>query len=171
LFERCYAKLIRFLRGKLPESDVHDLIQDCLTVLIDKREVVENDEAFLFGVAARKLKQYYERQVRLPSFISFDWTSQVMSMEALATSLSVRVARRNDLEVAMQKLPLRQYQAFQLRFMENLTEDKTAQVLEVSKATLKRDLDRARTTLASVLGDAGDDKTLRQIVLGYTRQR
>jgi len=42
-------------------------------------------------------------------------------------------------------------------------------VLDVSKSTLKRDLEAARGTLRSVLGEATDEDSLRRIVAEYVR--
>jgi RNA polymerase sigma factor (sigma-70 family) len=167
--ERYYAKLIHYVRTKVPEPDAHDLVQDCLTVIVDKRATIENFKAYTFKVVCNKLKQYYERRARRAGIVGIIYTEQAMSVESLSTSLSIRVARRNDLEQAMQKLPLRQYQAFELRYVEGLDEQATADALEISRATLKRDLTTARARLASVLGVDHDDDALRRIVADYIR--
>src|SRR5690606_1019802 len=113
-----YAIAIRYARSKIPEQDAHDLVQDCLVVLAAKRDQIENFRAFLFKVLCNKIKQYYERRSRQSSWITALIPFDEMPISTLSTRLSIRVARENDLAVAMQKLPLRQYQAFELRYVE-----------------------------------------------------
>ncbi|WP_157595277.1 RNA polymerase sigma factor [Plesiocystis pacifica] len=170
-FERSCEDLRRYARRWIPESELGDFVQDCMTVLIEKRSQVENERAFLYAVARNKIKQFYEKRARglkrfFPSFEGFE----EMTMESLSTSLSIRVARHNDLEVGMQGLKSRQFAAFQLRYIEGLTEPDAAKVLSISMATLKRDLERARRQLRRALGDA-DDEQLDSILRNYVRGR
>jgi len=167
--------MIRYVRNKVPEADAQDLVQECLAVLVDKRDTIENYKAFLYIVVGNKIKQYYDRRARKAGFLGIIWSEQLLSMESLSTSLSIRVARRNDLEAAMQALPLRQYQAFELRYVEGLEISDAATALAVSSATLKRDIERARRSLAARLGrDSGfgeetPDGDLARIVQAYIR--
>lgn len=165
---RSYATLIRYVRTKAPDTEAQDIVQDSLTVLVEKRDTIENYEAFLFKVVCNKLKQFYERRARKAGIVGVVWTSGLMPVAVLSTRLSIRVARQNDLEAAMQQLPLRQYQAFELRYIEGLKISEAADALDISEATLKRDIDGARKALASVLGDAGE-ANLARIVRSYIK--
>jgi RNA polymerase sigma factor (sigma-70 family) len=168
--ETTYAELIHFVRGQIAEQDAHDLVQDCVAVLVKKRAEVENLRAFTFQVARNKLKQYYARKRRNSGMLGFlvDMDESV-PMAVLSTRLSVRVARHNDLEVAMQSLTRRQYQAFELRFVHDLSIKDTAEVLEISPATVKREIERARVVLGDVLLDATDDADIRKVVRAYVK--
>lgn len=167
--ERTYAELIHFVRHKVLEQDAHELVQDSLAVLVEKRDQVENFRAFTFAVVKNKLRQYYDKQKRggiLDFLVDMD---EFVPMSVISTRLSVRVARSNDLERAMQTLSRRQFEIFQLRYIHDLTIEDTAQVLDTSEATIKRELCRAREQLASVLGDAEDDHVIREIVRSYVQ--
>jgi RNA polymerase sigma factor (sigma-70 family) len=168
--ERSYAELIHFVRSKVPEQDAHELVQDSLAVLVEKRDQVENFRAFTFGVVKNKLRQYYEKKRKRRGMFGFlDDMEELTPMSVLSTRLSVRVARSNDLEVAMQKLFRPQYEIFELRYVHDLSIEETAEALGISTATVKRDIDQARQCLVGVLGDASSDDAIREIVRGYVQ--
>jgi|GEM_PF-3277439 len=167
--ERSYAELLHFVRSKMPEQDAQELVQDSLAVLVEKRDQVENLRAFTFAVVKNKLRQYYAKKKRGGMLDILVDMEELMPMSVMSTRLSIRVARSNDLEVAMQKLPRRQYEIFELRYAHGLTIEETAEVLDTSTATVKRDLDRAREQLVAVLGDAHSDDAIREIVRSYVQ--
>lgn len=165
-----YPALIRYVRSKIPEQDAHDLVQDSLAVLAAKRAEIADYKAFAFKVASNKIKQYYERRARRQGIVGIILSHDEVPVATLSTRLSIRVARENDLAVAMQKLTRRQYQAFELRYVEGFEIDVVADMLEVSSATIKRDIDSARKVLASTLGDQTDEHNLAQVIRAYLRQ-
>jgi RNA polymerase sigma factor (sigma-70 family) len=167
--EQTYAELIHFVRSKVSEQDAHEIVQDSLAVLVEKRARVENFRAFTFAVVKNKLRQYYEKKKRGGMFDFLVDMEELMPMSVLSTRLSIRVARTNDLEVAMQKLPRKHYEIFELRYVHGLTIEETAEVLATSTATVKRDLERARDCLVSVLGDVRSEDAIREIVRGYVQ--
>lgn len=168
LLKVLYARAIAYVRSKMPEQDAHDLVQECLVVLAEKHRGVQNINAFLFKIISNKLKQYYEK-ARRRSLVGVLLPPEEMPVSVLSTRLSIRAARHNDLQIAMQALPQRQYAAFELRYVEGLEIEEAADALGVSPATLKRDIERARKTLASVLGDETDEAELRRIARAYLR--
>lgn len=167
--QRSYAELIHFVRSKVPEQDAHELVQDTLEVLVAKRHEVENLRAFTFAVVKNKLRQYYEKRKRGNMFDVLIDMEELMPMSLMSTRLSIRVARNTDLEAAMLKLPRRQYEMFELRYVHGLSIDETARVLEISPATVKRDVERAREQLVGVLGDVRSDEAIREIVRSYIK--
>lgn len=168
-YEHTCAELRGYARRWIPESELGDFVQDCMTVLVERRAELENRRAFLYAVARNKIKQFHDKRRRQQNVFADLVDPGMLSMESLSTSLSVRVARHNDLEEAMSKLRARQYAAFELRYVVGLTEADAAGVLEISTATLKRDLAQARAQLRELLGDS-DDEQVRALVRGYIRQ-
>jgi RNA polymerase sigma factor (sigma-70 family) len=168
LLAELYPALIRYVRSKVAEQDAHDLVQDSLGVLAAKRDQVEDPRRFAFGVASNKIKQYYARRSR--GLVGAIMDLDEVPIAALSTRLSIRVARDNDLAVAMQKLTRPQYQAFELRYIEGFEIAAVAEMLEVSPATVKREIERARKKLASVLGDQTDEAELGRIIRAYLRE-
>ncbi len=165
--EQTYAELIHFVRSKVPEQDAHEIVQDSLAVLVAKHAEVENLRAYTFAVVKNKLRQYYAKKKRGGMLDFLVDLEQHMPMSVLSTRLSIRVARTTDLETAMQGLPRQRYEIFELRYIHGLSIEDTAKVLEISPATVKREVDRARKDLVSVLGDASSDEAVREIVRGY----
>jgi RNA polymerase sigma factor (sigma-70 family) len=164
-----YPKLIRYVRSKVSEQEeAHEIVQASFEVLAAKRDGVENPRPFVFKVASNKIKQYYEHRSR--GIVSTIMALDEVPMATLSTRLSIRVARENDLAVAMQKLTRRQYQAFELRYVEGFEIAAVADMLEVSPATIKRDVERAREILASVLGNETDEAELSRIIRAYLRE-
>jgi RNA polymerase sigma factor (sigma-70 family) len=168
-----YAALMGYVRRQVPDSEAHDIVQDSLVVVTQKLGEVEKLRGFAFKVASNKVKQYYERRARQAGVLGVLWSEEALSLvplESLSTRLSIRVARHNDLEHAMQSLSLRQYQAFALRYVEGLTEALAAEALGISRSQLTRDLADARGRLRSALGDGVDDEhELQRIVTAYVR--
>ena len=99
--EKTYAELIHFVRSKVPEQDAHELVQDSLAVLVEKRDQVENFRAFTFAVVKNKLRQYYEKKKRGGMFDFLVDMEELVPMSVMSTRLSIRVARTNDFEAAM----------------------------------------------------------------------
>jgi len=147
-----YALILNHVRTKVPEPDCYDVAQDCVVVFFGKDpDTIAKPKAFLWGIVRNKIRQYYQGRSR---FLVAAGVYDMMSVASMATRLSTKVARRNDLEGALQQLPLRHHHAFELRYIEELSLDECVEVLECSLATVKRDLEAAKRGLAERLGRA-----------------
>jgi RNA polymerase sigma factor (sigma-70 family) len=170
--ERAYAELIRFVRSKAPEQDAQEIVQDSLTALVEKHGCVEIQDfrAYTFQIVRNKLKQYYDKRRRggLVSAI-LDDMDDLIPMSLLSTRLTIRVARDNDLQVAMQKLSRRHFEVFELRYIHELSIDQLIKITERSRATINRDLEAARKQLAGVLGGADSDDAVKDVLRAYVK--
>jgi len=69
LQERHYEELYRYIRGKVPDKeDAEDLVQECFARacehVLSKRGKLENERAWLYGVAKHCLSDFYKRRRR-----------------------------------------------------------------------------------------------------------
>lgn len=159
LIQDTYAKVLNHLRNKVPEPDCFDLAQECVVAYYAKNDqAIQNHAKFLWGIVYNKVKQFYQSKSAL---LKASGAMEMIPVEVMATRLSSKIAARNDLESALQKLPRRLHQAFELRYVHELSLEECSEVMGCSLATVKRDIDRARQQLAERLGRsmAGDDAT------------
>lgn len=165
-----YEKVLNHVRNKIPEPDCYDLAQDCVVTFCGKDpSTIVNPKSFLWGIVRNKIKQYYQGRSRM---LAAAGVYDMMSVENMATRLSTKVARRNDLEGALQQLPVRCQQAFELRYVEGLSLEECEEALGYSLATVKRDIEAAKRGLVERLGRPLDtDADATALVRSYLERR
>lgn len=142
-----WPRLKRFFRAKVLEPDCYDLTQETLLAFVrtDPRQVAR-PEAYLWTIARHKLIDYYKRKRSVETF-----ESSRISIAECGVGLSTQLDRRRRLTAALQRLPVDQQIAFELRFGEELSLAEVAEAMQVSLATVKRYLQRARVSLQQIL--------------------
>jgi RNA polymerase sigma-70 factor (ECF subfamily) len=92
------------------------------------------------------------------------WRRRMAELKALGRLLGWTAASPEPMDPAaeelwgrVRRLPRRQAQAIALRYLEDLTVDQIAEILECSAGSVKQHLHRARATLASRLGEEGGE--------------
>lgn len=144
-----YPALSRFFTGKVPTSEVHDLVQDTVTVFLEKDpSTMDHPRRFLFGIGRNKLLQHFAMRRGEP----FD--SQKISVRQLSTTIGSRLARRTTVLDALRELPLDQQMALELRYGEGFKLAEVAEAMEKSLAQAKRYLRDGVDTLRTQLGGA-----------------
>lgn len=144
-----YPALSRFFTGKVPTSEVHDLVQDTVTVFLEKDpSTMDHPRRFLFGIGRNKLLQHFAIRRGEP----FD--SQKVSVRQLATTIGSRLAQRTTVLDALRELPLDQQMALELRYGEGFKLSEVAEAMDKSLAQAKRYLRDGVDTLRAQLGDA-----------------
>jgi RNA polymerase sigma-70 factor (ECF subfamily) len=148
LARKQWPKLKRFFKSKVVEPDCYDLTQESLLAFIrtDPSKIL-NPEAYLWGIARKRLLGYYERKRPTEKF-----ESTRISAAEIGGSLSSQLDRRRRLVGALAQLPMDQQVAFELRFGEGLQLQEVAEAMELSLATIKRYLSKATQTLREILG-------------------
>ncbi|MFV8751588.1 RNA polymerase sigma factor [Nannocystaceae bacterium ST9] len=143
-----WPRLKRFFKSKVTEPDCYDLTQETLLAFVRADpQKVHNPEAYLWGIARKRLLGYYERKRPTEKF-----ESARISVVELGGSLSSQLDRRRRLVAALAHLPIDQQVAFELRFGEELQLQEVADAMELSLATVKRYLSAAAIKLREVLG-------------------
>ena len=130
------------------------LVHEAYMRLIDISDISWQDRAHFFAVAARQLRRIlidHARGVNARKRGHGHIEVELTDIDAPVKAISEDLIAVNEALDELEKLDSRCAQAVELRFFAGLTEDEAAQVLGVSKATVKRDWDFARAWLHSRL--------------------
>lgn len=142
-----FPALYRFFASKLGD-DVADLVQDTfLSCLESKGATPRSLRSYLFGIAHHKLTDRLRSHYQVQDIT-------LISMAELATSHSqrlVRGQRDQALLTALQILPLDQQITVELTYWEGLSGAEIAEITNVSPATVRTRLARARSALRDQL--------------------
>lgn len=142
--------LLRFGRALTgSEAAAADLVQDALERVLPRWEKVTSREGD---------PEKYVRRVMVTRNISMwrrvrrEWlTSELPD----AGSVDVEPAWEGEMWQALSQLPPRQRAVLALRYYENLSEDEIAEVLGISRGTVKSQASRAIEKLRTTLAEAG----------------
>ncbi len=148
-------------------DDALDLIQDAMLTLVRRyAHKPEKEWAPLFyRILQNRIRDWYRRQkVRNQLMAWFSWNSDEEDpMQTLpAADNRSPVAQTNNaamiqqLEQALQNLPLRQQQTFLLRVWEGMDVNETARAMGISSGSVKTHYSRAVHSLRKELGDYYD---------------
>ena len=144
-----WPKLRRFLRTKVPEADVLDLVQATMLAFVEGRaRATAGERAYLWGIVRLQVLKHYEKHRRETQ--PFD--SSIHTAMDLGPSLSSKLDSRNRLIAALHTLPVDQQMAIELRHGEGLKLEEVAEALDVSLATAKRYLGAAEEKMRAELG-------------------
>lgn len=156
--ERLYREHVRlvyaFFRTKVVD-DVDDLVQ--ATFMTAQRKAAAHRggkvRAFILGIARYELLEHLRTKTRRESPIK----PLESSIRDLATgpSSSLRREESHDrLREALQSLPIDQQIALELRYWHGLEALEIAEIQQVTPATVRTRLHRARHSLMSLMGEA-----------------
>ncbi len=150
-----FPRVVRLLRGKVPDDAAQDLAQQTFVELsrgLAKVDATLPLAPLVFTIARRQLLHFYRYQRRHP----VDPLS--MSAAALAPTPS-KVIHGNEvreaLVAALQRLPLDAQMCLELRYWEKLGIADIAGILEIGPSAVKMRLLRARKELREHLEDVG----------------
>ncbi|NVB38537.1 sigma-70 family RNA polymerase sigma factor [Pseudenhygromyxa sp. WMMC2535] len=142
-----WPKLKRFFKAKVPEPDCYDLTQETLLHFVRTDPAgIRNPKAYLWGIARNRLFSYFGNKRPTERF-----ESSKISVAELGGTLSSQLDRRQRLANALSRLPVDHQIAFELRFCEELKLEEVAESMQVSLATVKRYLNKAREQLRELL--------------------
>ncbi len=149
------------------------LINEAYIRLVDLSRIEWRDRVHFFAIAARFMRRILVNRARSRAYLKRGGDAEKVSLDEalLVTSEpSVDIAKLDDAVNALADFDPRKAKAVELRFFGGLTEDETAEVLEVSRETVKRDWRVAKMWLLCEMTDgaskhetgtlAGDRKDL-----------
>jgi RNA polymerase sigma factor (TIGR02999 family) len=146
-------KLARsYLRRERPNHTLQPtaLVNEAYIRLVDQRRVQWQNRAHFFGIAAQMMRRVLVDHARMRQAEKRgSGENAVVLDDALAVSADrgVDLVRLDDALEALAALDARQARIVELRFFGELTIEETAEVVQVSPATVKREWAAARTWL------------------------
>jgi RNA polymerase sigma-70 factor (ECF subfamily) len=126
------------------------LIQEVYLRLIDWQNVHWHNRAHFFGVAAKMMRRILVNYAIEQKSMKRGGGAQQVTLEEMAGVFSKQNTDLIDLDTALEKLAAlhsRQSQVVELHFFGGLTQKEIAEVLGVSRGTVKRDLTLAKMWL------------------------
>lgn len=126
------------------------LVNEAYLRLIDQREVSWQNRAHFFAVAARLMRRILVDYARSRHYAKRAGEERKVALEEAAEVSDERGAELIAIDEALESLAAfdeRKSQVVELRFFGGLTIDETAEVLQVSHATIEREWTTARAWL------------------------
>lgn len=160
-----YEQLQQIARRRLgKERDDHtlrttELVHEAYDRLVDHHAVDWNDRSHFFAVAARAMRQVLVEHARRKNAQKRGGSAPHVSVDETRpsdTPPSVAILALHDALEQLETLDARQAKVVEGRFFAGLTIGETAQMLDVSPSTVKRDWRTARAWLAKELREPGD---------------
>lgn len=154
IVDRWQTRLINFFyRTVGNRADAEDLCQETFVHLhraASRYEARDSFSAYLFTLARRRLIDFQRRRIRRPlDFI--DPTDWPMQQQVAPDDESGAIEKAFHL--ALQALPPKQSHAILLLQQQNLSYEEIAQTMQISTASVKTNIHRARTHLRQSLKD------------------
>ena len=135
------------------------LVNEAYLRLADLRQMQWQDRAHFFAMAARVMRRILVDAARSRGYQKRGGGAQRVSFTqalAVAEAPSTDVVKLDDALEALAEVDARKSRVVELRFFGGLSVDETAEVLQVSRETVKRDWTFAKLWLLRQLrGDAG----------------
>ncbi|MEX1369121.1 MAG: sigma-70 family RNA polymerase sigma factor [Nannocystaceae bacterium] len=152
LFNRYYVPIGRFFANKAPE-DGDDLIQETFMACLQARDQIRNGGGFrpyLFAVATNVLRMHFRRRLRCGPWEPID-EARSLDLAPGPSTIIHNAEEQGVLLEALQRLPLRQQVALELRYWERMTTEDIGCVLDLPVGTVRSHLHRGRRQLEKLL--------------------
>lgn len=146
LYQKYWRKLYVFARRTTPNAeDAQDLIQDVFAQLWTQKEQIDAgvfSESYLFAIVRNKLldkiRKQYVREEYVQKILQSSSESDFSTQQTILTN-----DLNNHLHQAVDVLPEKCREVFQLSRFEQLSVDQIAQKLQISPQTVKNQLSKA----------------------------
>ncbi len=144
------GKLTSFIRNKVAEEAVDDLLQDVFTKIHARIDSLRDDtklESWLFRITRNAIVDHYRSQQTMDELP--DWVEQAQpdEEERIRKELSL------CLEPMVRELPEKYRNALQMSEMENKTQKEIAEQENISVSGAKSRVQRGRALLKAALND------------------
>lgn len=152
LFKRHHEAVYRFLAAKV-DSDLDDVVQETFLACVRSRKQFRKQSSFrtyLFAIARHVLYHHWRTRPQRAAAVDFD----EVSIASLSTSVRGRLAKGDEyarLLDALSEIPLEQQLLLELYYWQGLEGEQLAEIFEVSPATIRSRLFRAREVLRDEL--------------------
>ena len=151
----------RYMRGERANHTLNAtaLVNEAYLRLIEVRQVQWNNRAHFFAMAARLMRRILVDAARSRGYQKRGAGAPLLSLdEALIvpTEPSADLVALDDALTALAAMDVRKSQVVELRFFGGLSLEETAEALQVSRDTVKRDWKMAKLWLLRELSSGGD---------------
>ena len=162
-----YAEIHRLARSTLRREgpgrklQTTEVVNEAYLQLVRQRHVKWQSRAHFFGIAAQIMRRILTEQARRRKAAKRGAGAEPISLDTAPMLADTDAVDYEDLDEALQRLTVldpRQGQLVELRFFGGLSIEETAEVMQLSPATIKREWSSARAWLRRELsgGDLGD---------------
>lgn len=156
VFRDCYTELgpmlRRYLRGRVPDADIEDVVQVVLVELWRSRsryDARRSLEGWVLTIARRRAIDHLRS--RHGEVVPLEDTDALPGSDG--RDIAAQVEQAQDMQVALARLPGSQREAIELAYYADLTQREIADRLDVPLGTIKariaRGLRRLRTLIAA----------------------
>jgi RNA polymerase sigma factor (sigma-70 family) len=152
--EDCYAELgpvlRRYLRGRVPDADIDDVVQVVFTEVWRFRSRYDpgrNLEAWVLTIARRRAIDHLRSRQR--DTVSLEDAGSVAGPDG--RDIASQVDRSQDMQVALARLPSQQREAIEMAYYADLTQREIAQRLDVPLGTVKARTSRGLRRLSALI--------------------
>ena len=139
-FGDCYAELgpvlRRFLRGRVPDADIDDVVQVVFTEVWRFRSRFDPErslEAWVLTIARRRAIDHLRSRHR--ETVSLEDAGSMPGPDG--RDIARRVEQTQDMQVALARLPSQQREAIEMAYYADLTQREIAERLDVPLGTIK----------------------------------
>jgi RNA polymerase sigma-70 factor, ECF subfamily len=156
-----YAELRRLAHARMRgERGGHSLqttalVNEAYLRLVDYRRVRARDRSHFLAIAAQAMRRILIERARARSAVKRDGGA-ALALEAAADQAGARAGELVALDEALTRLAgfdARKAQVVELKYFGGLTNDETAEALEISGATVEREWSAARAWLRSAIAE------------------
>jgi RNA polymerase sigma factor (TIGR02999 family) len=147
-----------YLRQERPEHTLQasDLVHEAYLRLVDEKEIDWQNRAHFFGIAAVRMRHILVEHARSRQAAKRGGGEYLLSLSKADRQAEERDVNLLALDDALQRLEAMDPQKsriVELRYFGGLTIEETAEALQISPATVKRDWSMARAWLRSEIGN------------------
>ncbi len=165
LLPRIYAELRRlassYLRRERPDHTLQPtaLVHEAFLKLVDQRAVRWQNRAHFFGIAAQAMRRILVDHARAHAADKRGAGERAVSLDEVSVAIGapdIDVLALDEALTRLAALDLQQSRVVELRFFGGLTLEETAQVLNISPATVGREWTLAKAWLYAELSSRTD---------------
>jgi len=164
VYEELRRQAARYLRKERPGHTLQTtaLIHEAYVRLVDQRHLQLQNRAQFFGIAAQLMRRILVDHARTKNRVKRGGSNVKVSIDDATFAVKGQDLDVVALDEAFQRLAEideQQSTVVELRFFSGLTVEETAEVMGISKATVKRDWSMAKAWLHRELtGDAKNER-------------
>lgn len=164
LFRRYYLLVVRFLRNKINEHDLSDLVQQVFIAILEHPNRYEGRQGasfknYVIGIAYRTLLKHIRDDAQRRKHEQLDDVENISVIDLGQTPsqiLAMQEEHRRVVEV-LQRLPLKLQTVIELRFWEGMKQREIAAALGWPPGTVADRLRRGLKLLRELLKTDGED--------------